>query len=209
MQPGSQQKVDEARSEGASGPFTRPFLEWRCKYMRIGYFQRQIIQSVTIEELKNKGIEVSTQFLDQEITNTLAKITQQYDIVFEGFLFHLRQSEEVDCPVDLAGEVSRFVVERLSLACQRVRVLEGQAQELVSPCILERWGWKKIEAEPNKYVLLGEYKRGSLRKAGMIEVTVAPSPSWTFFVEEGGQWVPVCVNADSIESGIQLLSREL
>lgn len=177
--------------------------------MRIGYFQRQMIQSVTIEELKSKGIEISTQFLDQEIARALTKITEQYDMVFEGFLFHRRQSEGLDDPVDLANEVIKFVVEHLSLARQKVHVLEEQAPALVSPCIFERWGWKKIEIEPNKYVLLGEYKRGSLRKAGMIEVTVAPSPSWTFFVEEGGQWVLVCVNADSIESGIQFLSREL
>lgn len=175
--------------------------------MRIGYFQRQMIQSVTMEELKSKGIEASTQFLDQEIASALAKITQQYDMVFEGFLFHERQG--VDGPVDLANEVSRFVVERLSLARQRVRVLEEQVPALVSPRIYERWGWKKIEIEPNKYALFGEYKHGSSRKAGKIEVTVGPSPSWTFFVEEGGQWVSVCVIADSVESGIQLLSRDL
>jgi hypothetical protein len=176
--------------------------------MRIGYFERQMIRNATVEELKNKGIGASTQFLDQEIANALAKITQQYDVVFEGFLFHKRQSE-LDGPVDLTNEVSKLVAERLVLARQRVRVLEEQAPVLISPRIFECWGWKRIEIEPNKYALFGEYKRGSSRKAGKIEVTVGPSPSWTFFVEEGGQWLPVCVNADSIESGIQLLSREL
>lgn len=173
--------------------------------MRIGLFQRQPILQMVRRKLKGTEMDASEQLLRFEISQVLAELTPNYDVMLEGSIFHKGKTTK---PVDLSREIAKRVLERLSSVHEKVRALKEEPPS-ASQSLLEQWGWERREASPDGYVLYGEYRRGPRRKKGMVRVSLKPSPSYAFHIEENGEWQEQCVNAPSVESGIILLSRGL